>query len=340
MNESRNLENMQNNDTPSNDTPNNDTHWVLAYYLFTTIEDPHAEVRAHKKILEDLDVTCRLYISESGINGQLSGTCEAAQTYIDWMRQHALFHDVRFKIHHHHENVFPRKTVKYRAKLVAIDEAYDINQQGEHVSPKKWKEMLEDGSERILIDVRNDYEWKIGRFEGAELPPCDTFREFSDYADRLREQSDPKQTPVMMYCTGGIRCELYSSILKKKGFDQVYQLDGGVIGYGLEEGNAHWLGKLFVFDDRLAVPISKEESPVISVCHLCKKPNDTYYNCANMDCNHLFLCCSDCAKHLLGCCCHECKDSPRRRPYQPSNHKPFRRQHHYQATQENESVND
>jgi UPF0176 protein len=177
------------------------------------------------------------------------------------------------------------------------------------------------------LDVRNEYEWKVGRFEGAELPPCDTFREFAAYADALKEKSNPKDTPVMMYCTGGIRCELYSAVLKERGFEHVYQLDGGVIGYGLEEGNSHWQGKLFVFDDRLTVPINEEgETPVIGTCHHCKAPNETYYNCANTDCNNLFLCCKSCAIEHSGCCCTECKEAPRRRPFQAETaHKPFRK---------------
>lgn len=205
-----------------------------------------------------------------------------------------------------------------------------MSKTGEHVSPKQWKEMIEKKDGHILLDVRNDYEWKIGHFEGAELPPCETFRDFKEYADGLREKVDPTKTPVMMYCTGGIRCELYSSILKERGFDKVYQLDGGVINYGLKEGSDHWLGKLFVFDDRLAVPISKKEVPVIGKCQFCQKPNDTYLNCANMDCNNLFLCCKDCMQEYKGCCKEECKNAERVRPYQEhSAHKPFRKKHNY-----------
>lgn len=308
------------------------THSILAYYYFTSLANPHEEVARHKAFFTNRDVTCRIYISENGINGQMSASNKDAQEYMEWMSQRPEFTEIKFKIHPYHENVFPRATVKYRKKLVAIDEAYDLSHQGEHVSPQRWKEMLESDQSRVLIDVRNDYEWKIGRFADAELPPCETFREFSAYAEKLKENTDPKKTPVMMYCTGGIRCELYSAILKQKGFDKVYQLDGGVIAYGLEQGNKHWQGKLFVFDDRLSIPISdKDESTVISCCHHCEKPNDTYYNCANMDCNKLFLCCSNCAKEYVGCCCKECQEAPRLRPYHESNgHKPFRRKNHYQ----------
>src|SRR5262249_4140996 len=162
-------------------------------------------------------------------------------------------------LHPYHEHAFPRAIVKYRKNLVAHDQPVDLAKRGTHVSPKKWKEMLQEKDKYLLLDIRNDYEWKLGRFEGASLPPCETFRDFEVYADKLKEEEEKK--PVMMYCTGGIRCELYSSILMKKGFSQVYQLDGGIINYGLKEGADHWLGKLFVFDDRLSVPISEETAP-------------------------------------------------------------------------------
>lgn len=305
------------------------SHWVLAYYHFAPIADPHGEVARHKEFFAGRDITSRIYISEGGINGQMSGAKEDAVAYIDWMHGKEEFKEIVFKVHPSHENVFPRATVKYRKKLVAIDVDVDLAHRGEHVAPARWKEMLEQKSDKILIDVRNDYEWKIGRFAGAELPPCETFREFADYADSLREKNDPKSTPVMMYCTGGIRCELYSAILKQKGFEKIFQLDGGVIGYGLEQGTKHWEGKLFVFDDRLAVPIAAgEDSGVIGTCHHCGTANDTYYNCANMDCNDLFLCCPECVKKFKGCCCTDCMEAKRLRPYHENgSHKPFRRQH-------------
>jgi UPF0176 protein len=307
------------------------SHWILAYYHFHPISDPQKEVKKHKNFFTDRNVTCRIYISEQGINGQMSATRQDAQAYIEWMHSRPEFQTIKFKVHPYHEQVFPRITVKYRKQLVAIDADVNLSNRGEHVSPKQWKNMLETLQDKILIDVRNDYEWKVGRFAGAELPPCETFREFTEYADSLKAKADPQQTPVMMYCTGGIRCELYSAILKDKGFEKIYQLDGGVIGYGLEEGNKHWDGKLFVFDDRLTVSISDQgESKIIGKCHFCNAPNESYYNCANIDCNELFLCCPDCLSVFKGCCCKECLEAPRVRPFHETTaHKPFKRWYHY-----------
>jgi UPF0176 protein len=303
---------------------------ILAYYYFTSIPDPHQEVAAHQSFFKDRKLTSRIYISEQGINGQMSGIREDIEAYMKWMHTNPLFEKLSFKIHTYHENVFPRQTIKYRKQLVALDEEVDLSQIGEHVSPSQWKDLLENDEKPILLDVRNDYEWEVGRFEGAVCPPCETFREFAQYAEELKTKVDPKTTPVMMYCTGGIRCELYSSLLLKGGFEKVYQLDGGIINYGLKQGSDHWLGKLFVFDDRLTVPISDEPTPVIGQCYLCQSAIESYYNCANMDCNRLFLCCPVCLKQFAGCCSEECHSAPRVRPYQQQDaHKPFRKWYHY-----------
>jgi UPF0176 protein len=129
-----------------------------------------------------------------------------------------------------------------------------------------------------------------------------------------------------MYCTGGIRCEYYSAVMKKEGFEQVYQLSGGVIQYGLEEGQSHWRGKLFVFDDRLVIPISEEDAPSIAVCKHCQKTIDIYYNCANMDCNDLFISCQDCLKQKKGCCSEKCLEGRVRSMREDA--KPFRKCSH------------
>lgn len=305
---------------------------ILAYYGFMPIEDPHLEVSKHLVFVQGLDIRCRVYISHEGINGQMSASVEASETYQQWLKSDPRFREVVFKLHSHPEHVFPRATVKYRKQLVAIDEKVDLALTGEHVLPEKWKEMLQNRDEKtLLLDVRNDYEWEIGHFEGAELPQLESFRKFPQYARRLKEKCDPSETKVMLYCTGGIRCEVFSAMLKQEGFENVYQLDGGVINYGLKEGQDLWRGKLFVFDDRLSVPIDEEPGEVISHCRHCKASSDVYYNCANMDCNELFLACPQCAEKLQGCCSDSCTQAPRLRPYEKENRpKPFRRSHFYE----------
>ncbi|MDP1879776.1 MAG: tRNA uridine(34) hydroxylase, partial [Parachlamydiaceae bacterium] len=258
------------------------------------------------------------------------GTVEDAEAYMAWIKSQPLFENIVFKIHYYHENVFPRQVVKYRKQLVALDEKVDLSVTGKHASPEEWKSLLESSEKPVVLDIRNDYEWEVGRFKGAERPPCKTFRDFMQYTEELKKTVNPN-APVMMYCTGGIRCELYSSVLLNGGFKNVYQLDGGVINYGLKQGSEHWLGKLFVFDDRLTVPISNEETEVIGKCFHCQSPIENYYNCASMDCNELFLCCEPCLKQFDGCCSTECKNNTSRvRPFAHQNpHKPFRRWYEY-----------
>lgn len=302
---------------------------VLAFYKYTTLDNPQQEVQNHKNFFKDKAITSRIYISEEGINGQMSASKEDAKAYMEWMHAHPQFHDIHFKIHYWHEQAFPKQIVKYRKQLVAIDESVDMAHTGTHLTPQEWGKMMENQPNHLLVDVRNDYEWEVGHFEGAELPKCATFREFKEYAEKLEKTTDKKK-PVMMYCTGGIRCEIYSAVLKQKGFENVFQLEGGIINYGLKEGSKKWLGKLFVFDDRMTVPISEANAEIISKCHQCGCSTDHYYNCASMDCNELFICCRSCLEQLQGCCSKECTTSPRLRPYAAQNpHKPFRKSHHY-----------
>lgn len=294
---------------------------VLAYYSVNPLSNPHEEVLRHKEFFKRRDFKGRIYISEQGINGQASGLADDADAYMAWLQQNPSFKNISFKIHPSKEHVFPKMTVKYRKQLVAIDCEIDFNHVGERVSPQQWKQMLEaKGNDTILLDVRNDYEWKVGHFEGAELPPFEAFRQFPEYVKSLKEKHGEKK--VMMYCTGGIRCEFFSAVMKKEGFKDVYQLDGGIINYCNQEKFSHFRGKLFVFDDRLSMSVGNSEP--ISECTFCKGANDVYYNCANVDCNALYLCCLNCLRQHKGCCSEKCIGAPRVRPYTESA-KPFRK---------------
>jgi UPF0176 protein len=300
---------------------------VLAYYVFTEIKDPVAEVKRQKEILESLDGKARIYISEEGVNAQLSLPAVNTEAYITWLNEDPIYKEAEVKLHDWPEHAFAKLTVKVRKELVAVDRKIDLSKRGEYLSPQQWKEKLDHkDKETILIDVRNNYESDVGHFEGAILPDLETFRGFPEYAKHLAKTVDTKKTKVMMYCTGGIRCELYSALLKDEGFDTVYQLKGGVIQYGLKEGKEHWKGKLFVFDDRMVVPISPDNQEIISKCKFCGNESDTYYNCANMDCNELFLSCSACVDEKKGCCSDNCLSTGRVRAFvNREKPKPFRK---------------
>lgn len=303
---------------------------IIAYYYFFKIADPQGEVERHRQFFLNKDIKSRIYISEEGINCQMSARKEDGDAYMAWIESREEFRGVQFKVDPYHAHAFPKLIIKHRKQLVAFDAEVDLSQTGNHVSPSEWKAMLEKDDGHVVLDIRNDYEWELGRFAQADRPPCQTSRGFKTYAKELRNKIDPEKTPVMMYCTGGIRCELFSAILKEDGFKNVYQLDGGVINYGHCVGSAHWEGKLFVFDDRMTAPISDEECPMVGKCHHCDEPNDSYYNCANMSCNALFLCCPTCLKKFAGCCQTSCMTADRVRPYHHQEpHKPFRKWYTY-----------
>ncbi len=311
-------------------------YWVIAYYYIGKIEDPRQEVQVQKECLALLDATCRLYITKDGLNGQMCIARKDAQVYIDWMHSREQFKDVHFKLQGVDTHVFPRCTVKVRNELVALGTQVDFSKRGKYLTPNEWKNLLEDtNQENIVIDTRNEYEWKVGHFEGAELLPYETFKDFLKYARDLKSRLETEKSPknVLMYCTGGIRCELYSALLQEQGIENVYQLKGGIINYGQEAGSSHWKGSLFVFDDRLTVPLSEEKTDVIGKCHHCGVETESYYNCANVDCNELFLSCPECLEAKAGCCCDECQAAPRLRPFAYA-HTPFRRWYNYASAAE------
>jgi len=260
------------------------------------------------------DMKGRIYINEGGINAQLSILATQAPIFFDWYLRDRRFEKTRIQKTSCLEHVFPRKTVKYRKELVTLGRKVNLSKRGIDVGASQWRQMLDERDKNTLIlDVRNHYEWEVGHFEGAERPPCKTFSTFPRVIDQLKSRRDLENTRVLMYCTGGIRCEFYSCLIKSEGCKQVYQLRGGVIGYGREVGNTHWKGSLFVFDDRLVVPISEQPYEIIGQCFRCNRKTDCYYNCANVGCNALFLACAMCYRALLGCCCLTCVHAPNRR---------------------------
>ena len=251
-----------------------ESYYVLAFYIFTPISDPREEVRKHHDFFRTRDIRSRVYISHEGINGQMSALESHAIEYMEWVKGDERFKEIDFKIHIHPEHAFPKTTVKYKEQLVALDRACDLTQAGKHLSASEWKQMLcQKDNDTIVIDVRNDYEWVIGHFEGALKPALDTFRKFPEYVDALKKEYNPATTKVMMYCTGGIRCEKASSFMMSEGFDEVYHLEGGILKY-LEEvkpAESLWQGECFVFDQRVAV---KDGLAVgnYDQCYACRYP--------------------------------------------------------------------
>ncbi len=284
---------------------------TLSFYQYAKIKNPQ-EFRDHLFITWNaLDVLGRIYVAHEGINGQLSlpaDQFEAFKTHLDSID---FLKGVRLNIAIEQDNMsFLKLKVKVRDKIVADglnDETFDVRNKGVHVGAEQFNNLIE-AEDTILVDMRNHYESEIGHFKNAVTPDVDTFRESLDIIeDDLKEHKEDKN--LVMYCTGGIRCEKASAYFKHKGFKNVYQLEGGIIEYtrqvndkGLEN---KFIGNNFVFDDRRAEKISDD---VIAQCHQCGNPFDVHTNCANDACHLLFIQCDVCKEKMNNCCSTNCKE--------------------------------
>lgn len=258
----------------------------------------------------EMDVLGRIYVANEGINAQLSVPATKFEVFKAHLDDISFLHNVRLNIAIEQDNMsFLKLKVKVRHKIVAdgLDEdAFDVTNKGVHVDAAKFNELIED-PDTVLVDMRNHYESEIGHFKNAVTPDVDTFRDSLDIIERdLADHKEDKK--LVMYCTGGIRCEKASAYYKHKGFKQVYQLEGGIIEYTRQVENNNlenkFKGKNFVFDHRRAERITDE---VIANCHQCGAPCDTHVNCANEACHLLFIQCESCAEAMDTCCSEDCK---------------------------------
>ncbi|MBD1259963.1 rhodanese-related sulfurtransferase [Maribacter polysiphoniae] len=284
---------------------------TISFYQYAHIGNPSI-FRNHLFIhWNDLDVLGRIYVAHEGINAQLSvpaANFEAFKAHLDSI---SFLKDVRLNIAIEQDNKsFLKLKVKVRKKILADglnDATFDVTNKGVHVNAQKFNELIED-PDTILVDMRNHYESEIGHFKNAITPDVDTFRDSLDIIEKDLEafKEDKK---LVMYCTGGIRCEKASAYYKHKGFKNVFQLEGGIIEYARQAKDQNlenkFIGKNFVFDHRRGERISED---VISHCHQCGQPCDTHVNCANEACHLLFIQCEDCAKKMNDCCSNECKE--------------------------------
>ena len=301
---------------------------VLLYYKFHPIENPERFCKEHKEFLKNLGVKGRVYIGSEGLNGTIGGTPDQMQQYREYVWSLNGFEETEFKTEESDVIPFPRLTCKVREEIVSIHvDGLNPSEGGRHLSPSEWRKTMENEDDYVLIDVRNDYESEVGHFEGAIKPQVENFYEFPQWLD---EAEIPKDKKVLMYCTGGIRCEKFSVLMKQKGWDDVNQLHGGILNYAKEEEGKYFKGKCFVFDDRLVVPVNRGDLQPIARCEITGKPADSFINCANMECNKLFVCSEEGAEKYKGCCSEECMNSEYRRPFDPDNaFRPFRKWYNY-----------
>lgn len=303
---------------------------VILYYNLRPIDDVEVFIADHRRFCKKFELRGRIYVSDEGINGTLAGETTAVEQYEAFLRSKPGFADTEFKVDFNDEVPFAKMIVKKRPEIVSLkaDEYLEPGSEGVvYLDPADWRKVMESGEEYIMIDVRNNYESKIGHFEGAILPDLENFYDSPKWLDDQAFDLDKK---VLMYCTGGIRCEKFSILMAKRGFKDVNQLHGGILNYAQKERGAHFKGKCFVFDDRLVVPVNHDDEEPISVCEISGAPSDMYINCANMECNRLFVCAEEAAIEMQGCCSDDCLKSERRRPFNRENaFAPFRKWYHY-----------
>ncbi|SDR83609.1 UPF0176 protein [Gillisia sp. Hel1_33_143] len=284
---------------------------TLSFYAYAKIGNP--EVFRNFLFIgwDKMEVLGRIYVAHEGINAQLSVPAKRFDEFKAFIDDVYFLKDVRLNIAIEHDlKSFLKLKVKVRDKIVADglnDASFDVRNKGIHVDANKFNELLDDPN-TILVDMRNHYESEIGHFKGAITPDVDTFRDSLDIIENdLKEHKEDKN--LVMYCTGGIRCEKASAYYKHKGFKNVFQLEGGIIEYARQVDNQNldnkFIGKNFVFDHRRSERITED---VISNCHQCGKACDTHVNCANEACHLLFIQCEECAKAMDTCCSTECKE--------------------------------
>ncbi|MEO2076172.1 MAG: rhodanese-related sulfurtransferase [Bacillus sp. (in: firmicutes)] len=288
---------------------------VLLYYKYVQIENAEETANEHRQFCNDLGLKGRIIIAAEGINGTVSGTIEQTDAYMQYMEAHPLFSGTIFKIDEASEHAFKKMKVRFRNELVTLRLEDDINPHvltGKHLKPKEFFEQMQK-EDTVVIDARNDYEYDLGHFRGAVRPDILNFRDLPQWIRENKEQFEGKK--ILTYCTGGIRCEKFSGWMLQEGFEDVSQLDGGIVTYGKdpEVKGELWDGKLYVFDERISVPVNQKEHVVVGKDYYTGEPCERYVNCANPECNRKILCSAENEHKHLRSCSHECRVHPRNR---------------------------
>ncbi|MCZ0717268.1 rhodanese-related sulfurtransferase [Aerococcus kribbianus] len=289
---------------------------VLLYYKYVDIDDPEQFTKDELMFCKSIGLRGRILISDEGINGTVSGPKEVTKKYMDHMHAMDKFSDLWFKINEADDYAHKKMFVRYRPEIVSLklDEDLDPNQiTGNHLDPKDFRTAMQD-EDTVLIDTRNDYEYELGHFQGAINPDIRAFRELPQWLQDNKDKFMDKK--VLVYCTGGVRCEKLSGYLVREGIGkEIGQLNGGIENYGQDEETRGdlWEGKMYVFDERISVPINRVSPSVIGEDYFDGTPCERYVNCGNPECNRQMLASEENQEKYLGGCSHECRVHPRNR---------------------------
>lgn len=289
---------------------------TLLYYCYSRIEDAEQFASNHFQFCKSLNLVGRIIVADEGLNGTVSGTVESCKIYMDTLHADPRFSKIDFKIDDVEEPSFIKMHCRYKAEIVhsGLRDPGIIDPEkktGIHLEPADFVKMKDD-QDVVIVDVRSNYEHSIGRFKNAVTFDIENFRDFPAMINELAQYKDKK---IVTYCTGGIKCEKASALLLHEGFENVYQLHGGIIKYGKEAGGEDFEGKCYVFDNRVAVDVNTVNPVVISTCRNCGAHTTKMINCANPECNEHFTQCDACGEKLDGACSEICQAHPRKREY-------------------------
>ncbi|WP_439881709.1 oxygen-dependent tRNA uridine(34) hydroxylase TrhO [Pontibacter sp. MBLB2868] len=292
----------------------NKPYSILLYYCYAQIDNAEEYRDEHHLLCLNLNLLGRIIVSDEGLNGTVSGLKEDCEKYMAALKADPRFAKTDFKIDESDEHAFTKLHVRYKSEIVHSGLRHiDPNKRtGVHLTPQEFK-ALKDQEDVVVLDVRSDYEHSVGRFKNAVTLDIENFREFPDKVNELKEKYKDKK--VLTYCTGGIKCEKASAFLLDQGFENVYQLHGGIIKYGMEAGGEDFEGKCYVFDNRVAVDVNKVNPTVVSECYVCGTKDDRMVNCANPVCNLHVPICEKCGWEMEGACSDACKEHPEKRAY-------------------------
>lgn len=277
---------------------------ILLYYKFTPIKDTHTMMLWQKTLTDSLNLRGRILISPHGINGTVGGNMDDLKAYIAGTKHHPGLKGMVYKWSDGSREEFPRMSVKVRDEIVAFDAADELRVDengvvggGKHLKPAQVHKLVQErGDDVVFFDGRNAHEAAIGKFKNAVVPNTHTSRDFIRELESGK-YDDLKDKPIVTYCTGGIRCEILSSLMKNRGFNEVYQIDGGIVKYGEAYGDdGLWEGSLRVFDDRMTIDFS-DHAKTIGICSHCQGQTNNYENCAWANCNDLVLICLSCKQN-------------------------------------------
>ena len=285
---------------------------VISFYKYVEVENPEELAKQHLNWCLQNNVRGKVYLAAEGINGSVFGDEQILSNYKNHLKGFKIFEDVWFKETETDKIAYSKMHVRVKDEIVNSGlRDTKLTHTAPKLTPEQLLNFYESKKDFVIVDARNWYESKIGRFKNAITPQVKHFREWPEVVESLKEFKDKT---IVTYCTGGIRCEKASAYMREQGFKDVYQIDGGILNYIQQFPDTYWEGGMFVFDDRKVFePNTKEELKYTATCHFCNKPTSYHINCHNVLCDKIIVCCHDCKVEQEYCCSDECRASEHKR---------------------------